>query len=191
MTDNMSMIFETMDLMHASPATVSRCGMIYLEPVALGWQPFFKSWIRQLNPMWAANHEEVINELFLWLMDPCLEFIRTECQTTISAGQIHRTTSTTSIFQLLMENAVEENLKTFDQHLLAWFQAAMIMSIVWGAAGTLNLESRCKFDVFYLSIWRGERQELPLPASVASDLISLPGEEPIHDQYYRLEFIVK
>ena len=38
----MRMLFEVVDLAVASPATVSRCGMVYVPFEDIGWRPFLK-----------------------------------------------------------------------------------------------------------------------------------------------------
>lgn len=43
----MRMLFEVNDLGVASPATVSRCGMVYLTQEELGWKPYVKTWLEQ------------------------------------------------------------------------------------------------------------------------------------------------
>jgi dynein heavy chain len=59
----MTMMFEVADLAVASPATVSRCGMVYLEPSILGLKPFVECWIRKL-PENLFSYSEQFEKLF-------------------------------------------------------------------------------------------------------------------------------
>ena len=70
------MIFEPADLLVASPATVSRCGMVYMEPFEIGWQPLFKSWMNTLTDKIKVDDLEEIEMLFLWIVNPVLKYIR-------------------------------------------------------------------------------------------------------------------
>jgi dynein heavy chain len=55
LTPRMTMMFEVADLSVASPATVSRCGMVYVEPASLGLQPYYTSWLNTLPPKVKEN----------------------------------------------------------------------------------------------------------------------------------------
>lgn len=45
--DYCSLLFEVSDLKYASPATVSRCGMVYIDPENLGPDPVWQRWLNQ------------------------------------------------------------------------------------------------------------------------------------------------
>jgi dynein heavy chain len=64
MSKPMSMIFEPMDLLVASPATVSRCGMVYMEPFEMGWNPIFRSWMNTLSGKISPEDMDEIEMLF-------------------------------------------------------------------------------------------------------------------------------
>ena len=45
LTPEMKLLFEISNLKTATPATVSRAGILYINPGDLGWNPFVTSWI--------------------------------------------------------------------------------------------------------------------------------------------------
>ena len=65
------MMFEVQDLAVASPATVSRCGMVYLEPSILGLQPFVNCWLKNI-PRAMDDEREKLLHLFDKFLQVCV-----------------------------------------------------------------------------------------------------------------------
>ncbi|XP_061907301.1 dynein axonemal heavy chain 10-like isoform X1 [Entelurus aequoreus] len=55
-----AMLFEVGDLQYASPATVSRCGMVYVDPKNLRYTPYWQKWLKNKSP----KEQEVLDTLF-------------------------------------------------------------------------------------------------------------------------------
>jgi dynein heavy chain, axonemal len=77
-------MFEVQDLRVASPATVSRCGMVFVEPYYLdgerGWIPVAQSLIAakaETHPKFRAKR---MLELMMNLFPRALDFVRSECK---------------------------------------------------------------------------------------------------------------
>ncbi|XP_053509735.1 dynein axonemal heavy chain 10 isoform X2 [Ictalurus furcatus] len=55
-----ALLFEVGDLQYASPATVSRCGMVFVDPQYLRYAPYWQKWVKD-RP---AGEQEDLNRLF-------------------------------------------------------------------------------------------------------------------------------
>ena len=47
MSKEMRMIFEISNLINATPATVSRGGVLYINETDIGWLPYMNSWLER------------------------------------------------------------------------------------------------------------------------------------------------
>jgi dynein heavy chain len=73
----MRMLFEVQDLRVASPATVSRCGMVYLDDKDLGWRPAVRTWVDLLpEEPFTAAHKETIWGYLEKYVDPGVAWVR-------------------------------------------------------------------------------------------------------------------
>ncbi|KAG5468030.1 hypothetical protein LSCM4_01117 [Leishmania orientalis] len=66
-----SLLFEVGDLQYASPATVSRVGMVFLDPINLGWKPFMHAW-KMRRP---RDEQETLTELVEQFVQPLINFV--------------------------------------------------------------------------------------------------------------------
>jgi dynein heavy chain len=69
----------------ASPATVSRCGMVYIEPIHLGWEPLIDTWKENMVDIIQANHLENIVKNVKKIFSKMLPVLREECKEAVES----------------------------------------------------------------------------------------------------------
>ena len=65
LTNDMRLIFEISSLKSATPATVSRAGILYINPGDLGWNPFVTSWIEKRENSVEKTHLNILFDKYV------------------------------------------------------------------------------------------------------------------------------
>nr|CAD7569444.1 unnamed protein product [Timema californicum] len=102
LTPYIHMVFEVQDLSQASPATVSRCGMVYIdsEEIKVGqsprivyinsevikWLPYVQSWMARFRSDFPEELKKYILVLFEDYVEAGFHFIRRNCDFAINQG---------------------------------------------------------------------------------------------------------
>uniref|UniRef100_A0A8C0ZKV4 Dynein axonemal heavy chain 12 n=1 Tax=Cyanistes caeruleus TaxID=156563 RepID=A0A8C0ZKV4_CYACU len=179
MSPQMTLIFETMDLSQASPATVSRCGMIYLEPSQLGWRPLVTSWLSKLpEPLNSEEHHDLLQALFDWLVPPALREL-------VPTSDINVVVALTRIFEMLICPAVHVMCQ-FMRQLLVFLplQGCFAFATIWSIGGTCDGDSRTIFDNFLRETLSGKSETNPVPENLGTWECPLEEKGLVYDYVY-------
>lgn len=147
MNDQMSLLFEVLDLAVASPATVSRAGMVYLNLEDLGYQPFVKSWISKKysdvevqDYVWGL-FEKYITPIFIYKKKKSITEL-------IPTSDFNCVRSLVNLFDIFAttENGVDRiaDPEGYYNMLDKWFCWCMVWSVCAGA----DEKGRLQFDEF-------------------------------------------
>ncbi|XP_058478991.1 dynein axonemal heavy chain 7 [Solea solea] len=155
MSPQMSLIFEPMDLEVASPATVSRCGMIYMEPHILGWQPLMLSWLNTL-PINAA-HKDLIRALFSRVLPACIQLIRKATKELSPTSDTSLVKSLMNLMDCMMDEFHnEEKIKSMkEEDVRSWLEGIFVFCLVWSLGASCDDSGRVKFDAVVREILSG------------------------------------
>jgi len=69
----MRLLFEISNLRTATPATVSRAGILYINPTDLGWNPYVASWIETRDN---TTEKAILAVLFEKYVPVCVEALK-------------------------------------------------------------------------------------------------------------------
>jgi dynein heavy chain len=142
MPEQVSLLIETQDLAVASPATVSRCGMVFLDTVDLGWRPYVESWLQKHDNRELAEH---LQRLFDKFVDKLLVFRQKSCKELVPTAQLNSVISLCTLFNALAtpENGVNPE---DPEHYLRMVELWFLFSMIWSICASVDEQSRKKMD---------------------------------------------
>ncbi|KAF8279355.1 putative dynein heavy chain [Trypanosoma cruzi] len=175
MSKEMNLIFEVQDLAYASPATVSRCGMVYVEPDSLGWRCLLDSYFNTLPETLRLDPDimTALRSLVDLFLPPMLEVARKQVKSVIPQGALVAISCFIKFFSALVsELDADENVPVADAHteartLLMKVEGWFLFSLVWSVGGCLFTKDRTTFNAAL-------HAELAAAASSGSYKFTLP-----------------
>ena len=169
LSPHMTMMFEVEDLAVASPATVSRCGMVYMEPSALGLEPLVKSWLGTLPEMVAAKETipRRLNEFHVTYTYPMIRFVRKHVVEPVVTMDNNLCQSICRILNCFFNNYRGTELKVVQPEevieLEGMLENLFIYAIIWSLGCTGTIESRRKFNAALHEILETRTLATPFP----------------------------
>ena len=155
MSETMNMLFETHDLSKASPATVSRCGMVYLPCETYGGPPsLLHSWLNTFEQKCdlrtvviddADFLQNRMKNLFKFIFMDLLDTVMRSCKFIIPVGQNELTSSMLKIMTIMTQK--EEFLErihaeeTQPDEVAQRFDMIFLYACVWSLGAILDGDS--------------------------------------------------
>lgn len=146
MSSNMRLFFEAEDLRNASPATVSRAGIIYMSSETLGWKSVLSSFIshNQLSssPALKMHIEEMVHIGLDILKGKCIPSILLQTNSlvqnfiTFLSGFLNSDPK--------MKNQIEKSVAS--DCVCEAMENVILFCVVWGIGGTLDGSQRAVFS---------------------------------------------
>ncbi|XP_031336595.1 dynein beta chain, ciliary isoform X1 [Photinus pyralis] len=155
LTPTMRLLFEISNLRTATPATVSRAGILYINPQDLGWNPFVTSWLETRT----SNAEKSnLIALFDKYIPICLENIKTRFKKITPIVEISHIQMLCHLLDCLLTpvNTPADCPKE-------WYELYFVFGCVWAFGSAMFQEQTTDYRVEFTKWWVNEFKNIKFP----------------------------
>ncbi|KAB1265173.1 Dynein heavy chain 2; axonemal, partial [Camelus dromedarius] len=147
MPEQVSLLFEVENLAVASPATVSRCGMVYTDYADLGWKPYVQSWLEKRPKV----EVEPLHRMFEKLINKMLTFKKENCNELVPVPEYSGIISLCKLYSALAtpENGVNP---ADGENFVSMVELTFVFSMIWSMCASVDEEGRKKIDSYLREI---------------------------------------
>uniref|UniRef100_A0A3B4C567 AAA+ ATPase domain-containing protein n=1 Tax=Pygocentrus nattereri TaxID=42514 RepID=A0A3B4C567_PYGNA len=130
MAPNCKVVFEPHNIDNASPATVSRNGMVFMSSSVLNWKPILEAWLKKILTSQAEVLLSCFNSVYQ-VISPKMQLL--ECM---------YIKQTIDLLQGLLSAGEEKQLTA------AYIGRLFVFAVMWSVGAVLELEDRSKMEMF-------------------------------------------
>ncbi|TDH16419.1 hypothetical protein EPR50_G00020980 [Perca flavescens] len=172
LTPSIHMLFEVQDLAVASPATVSRCGMVYIDPDELKWMPYVQTWSSGLGVKLPDPVRTYLLDLFEQYVEKGLQFVLKHCTQAMRQVDISKVTTLCSLLEALLLGEGGPDLQMDSKLLNSVLCQTFIFCYLWAVGGNLVSSHWDAFDNFIKQQFEGNSNAtLPRDGTLWSSFI--------------------
>lgn len=136
MAPNCKLVFEPDNVDNASPATVSRVGMVFMSASVLRWSPILEAWLQSRS----AVEADIFRRCFGAIYSEAFTFVQTKLSAKMGILE--------SLYIRQTLDLLDGYLMQPDQHSPKYFERIFMFSLMWSLGAVLELEDREKLDDF-------------------------------------------
>ena len=155
LTPPMRLLFEVENMSQASPATVSRGGVVFMNSEDVGWRPYVNSWIQNRE---IENERLQLTSLFGKYLPKVFECIVRNLKSIVPLPEISKVQHLTYILEGLIGNGEEFFQKSKvigGEQASTLLELIFIYATVWSCAGSLisdrHIDHKIAFDKWFKS----------------------------------------
>ena len=155
LTAPMRLLFEIGDLRNASPATVSRAGVIFVNEDDIGWMPFVVTWLDKRED---DNERSTLLKLVEKYVPPTLEAVKKIFKTTVPIVQINMVCTLCYLLDGLLGDGTHK--ATLDENAI---EATFVFASVWAFGGALLADKSMDHRDAFSKWWVEEFKTIKFP----------------------------